>query len=438
MVAMNATAVIIASLTHGYAASDSTAEGDRRAHHQDPGTHAYAASDSVAVADSKGATQDAIKATAPESRLKFYGWLDAGVTFNPAGPSDRQNFGRLFDDRSNEPLMNQFSLTAERALDPAATGFDWGFKTQMMYGSDARFTHSVGLLDHPSEDYYQPDLVEAYLSMHAPILTDGGVDFKFGKVVTLEGAETIDPRTNVFYSHTYIFNFGIPFNYTGAMATIHATKWLDVYGGITRGVNTSLEDNNDSFAFQGGFGLNLMDGKLTALAITHLGPETPHNNHDNRYLNDIVVSWKITDKLTYITDLNYIYDEGAQASGYGGAQYLVYQVNDWLCAGIRGEVWRDADGFYVAQFANNSDPLHALRGDTNWTPDPRSVGGGDTTYGAITIGASIKVPVPGPLAGLVIRPEVRLDAALNSGSHPFNDSTDKSMLTVGVDAILTF
>jgi len=408
---LHATTIIIASLTQICAASDTTAATD---------------------------SKNPIKPAAPAERLKFYGWLEAGMTFNPAGPGDRQNFGRLFDDRSNDFLMNQLSATAERALDPAATGFDWGFKAQVMYGSDARFIHSVGIIDHPSNYTYQADLVEAYLSMHAPILTDGGLDIKLGKLVTLEGAETIDPRTNVFYSHTYIFNFGIPFNYTGAMATLHVTKLLDLYGGITRGVNTSLEDNNDSIAFHGGIGLNLLDGKLTALATTHLGPETPNDNHDFRYLNDLTVTWKITDKFTSITDLNYIYDEAAKATGYGAAQYFTYQINDWLTAGVRAEIWRDAQGFYVAQFASNSDPLHALRGDTNWTPDPRTVGGGDTTYGALTVGANIKVPVSGPLAGLVIRPEVRVDTALNSGSHPFNDSTDKNMFTFGLDAILTF
>lgn len=379
-----------------------------------------------------------IKPATPESRLKFYGWLEAGITANPAGPGDNQNFGRLFDDRSNEPLLNQFSLTAERALDTAATGFDWGFKTQAMVGSDARFTHSEGIFDETSNARYQPDLVEAYLSLHCPVLTEGGIDFKFGKAVTLEGAETIDPRTNFFYSHSYIFNFGIPLTYTGAMATVHATKWLDLIGGYTIGVNTSTQDNNDVGGFQGGFGLNLLDGKLTVLAITNLGPETPHNNNDYRYLNDVTVVWKISDKLTSITDLNYTYDEAASAACYGAAQYLTYQVNDWLSVGARAEIWCDADGFYAVQFANYTDPMHALRGDAGWVPDPRTVGGGDTTYGALTLGANIKVPVPAPIQGLVIRPEVRIDGALNSGTHPFNDSQDRSMFTFGLDAIMTF
>ena len=64
----------------------------------------------------------------PEPRFKLYGWIEAGITGNPASPIDNHNFGHLFTDRANEPLLNQVSIVAERALDPKATGFDWGFK----------------------------------------------------------------------------------------------------------------------------------------------------------------------------------------------------------------------------------------------------------------------------------------------------------------------
>ena len=198
----------------------------------------------------------------PEPRFKISGWIDSGVTFNPASPNDNQNFGRLFDDRANEPLLNQLVINFERALAPQSGEFDWGFKLQFMYGSDARFIHSLGLFsDTAATSIVQPDLVEGYLNLHFPIISEGGLDLKLGKFVTLEGAETIDPRTNFFYSHTYIFNFGIPFNHTGALATFHATKWLDLMAGVTRGVNTSIDDNNDSLAFHGGIGLNFYDGK---------------------------------------------------------------------------------------------------------------------------------------------------------------------------------
>jgi len=372
----------------------------------------------------------------PEPRFKISGWIDAGITLNPDSPQSNQNFGRLFDDRTNEPLLNQVVINFERALAPQPGEFDWGFKLQFMYGSDARFIHSLGLFsDTASTSILQPDLVETYLNLHFPVITDGGLDLKLGKFVTLEGAETIDPRTNFFYSHTYIFNFGIPFNHTGALATFHATKWLDLYSGITRGVNTSLDDNNDNVSFQGGVGLNLLDGKLTVLATTSIGPETPNNNHDQRYLNDITVTAKITDKFTSITDLNYARDEVIDAQAYGIAQYFTYAINSWLTAGIRGEIFRDDKGFYVVSFANTHDPMRALEGEP--TIDPRTVGGGKTTYGAVTAGVNIKPPVPKPAASLVIRPELRFDRALN-GTRPFNDSSDHNQFTASIDVIITF
>jgi hypothetical protein len=370
-----------------------------------------------------------------KSRYAFYGWVEAGFTSNFDAPNDNQNFGRLFDDRSNEFLINQAAVTAERALDPKI-GWDWGFKLQVMLGTDARYIHSLGLLDHAmSTSLYQPDISEAYLSFHLPVLTEGGIDLKLGKFVTLEGAETIDPRTNPFYSHTYIFNFGIPFNHTGALFTVHTTSWLDLMAGVTRGVNIALDDNNDSVAFHGGVGLNLNEGKLVIAASTHIGPETPNNNHDYRYLNAITTTWKITDKLTSITDLNYARDDGADADAFGVAQYFTYAINNWLTAGIRGEIFSDQKGFYVASFADPHDPMRALEGQP--TIDSRTVGGGRTTYGAITAGVNIKPTMPKPISGLTIRPEIRYDSSLND-TRPFNDSRDRDQFTVGVDCILTF
>ena len=103
---------------------------------------------------------------------------------------------------------------------------------------------------------------------------------------------------------------------------------------------------------------------------------------------------------------------------------------------MRGEFWRDEDGFFVAQFASNNDFIHFARGDET-VFDPRTVGGGRTTYGALTVGLTFKPAVPKPLTGLLIRPELRYDRALNS-NRPFNDSSDRDMLSAGVDVVFSF
>lgn len=380
-----------------------------------------------------------------EPRFKIYGWVEGGITVNPDDPKDHQNFGHLFTDRANEPLLNQAVIVLERVLKPEPGQYDWGFRLQGLFGSDARFIHYFGELDNTMHEIVQPDIVEAYVQLHTPWLTEGGIDFKVGQFVTLEGAEVINATGNFFYSHSYIFNFGIPFKHTGVMVTTHATKWLDIYTGVVRGVNAGFDDNNDAVSFHGGIGLNLLDGKLTVLASTSIGPENDkafetdridtEQTGDLRHLSDITAIWKITDKLTSITDINYGRDEGFDAEWYGVAQYLTYAVNDYVTVGVRGEIWRDDDGFAALQSGNNEDFVKLQRGILA-NIDPRTVFGADTTYTAATVGANIKLP--GRLKDRVlIRPEVRYDRA-HGGARPYDDSADRDQFTASIDVIVTF
>jgi hypothetical protein len=55
---------------------------------------------------------------APKLRFKIYGWIEGGITGNPDSPIDNHNFGHLYTDRANGPLLNQLSIVGERPLDP--------------------------------------------------------------------------------------------------------------------------------------------------------------------------------------------------------------------------------------------------------------------------------------------------------------------------------
>jgi hypothetical protein len=373
--------------------------------------------------------------------VKFSGHVEAGYTFNGANPADDLNFGHLFTDRSDDILLNQFILTLEKPLDPKKSSqYQMGFKFQGMYGTDARYTHFLGEFDKVTHDRTQFDVVEAFLNYHLPILTKGGVDVKIGQYVTLEGAEVIYAPANFFYSHSYIFNFGIPFKHTGIMTTTHVSPLLDLYLGVDTGVNTTFGrdgDNNDAIGFHGGMGLNLLNGDLTIAATTHIGPElargTPgvEPNKDLRYLNDITTIWKVNKRLTLTNDLNYIYDEGLKASGWGVAQYFAYQINDQWSLGLRGEVWRDVDGAFVGAFPGTQDFVNAEKGLPNTAIFP-----GPTTYYALTVGANYKPPVDKRFEGLIIRPELRWD--WSSDTKPFNAGTEDRQFTAGIDIIVPF
>jgi hypothetical protein len=385
--------------------------------------------------------------------VKFSGYLDAGITLNPRQGDDSNNFGQLFTDKANKPLLNQLGLTVEKALDPKA-GFDWGFKFQGFYGSDARYTHFLGELDRVTHNTNQLDIVEANVTAHLPYLTEGGIDLKVGQYPTPLGYEVIDPKGNVLYSHSYIFQFGLPFKHTGGLATVHVSDLLDVYGGVDSGTNTSLGDGdpNSSPAFLGGFGLNFLEGKLSVLALTHVGPELPNNNHDNRYFNDILITNKLWDPLTLVTELNWVRDDSPVTSpvtvstqnAFGLAQYAIYALSDTLSVIGRAEVFRDESGTFVSNFIGNQDFIKFESG--NGALDTRDrFAGRPTTFGSLTLGLNWKPPVKGIGEGTVIRPEIRYDQALSS-SKPFDTrvrggtavGTASSQLTFAADIVIPF
>ncbi len=336
-------------------------------------------------------------------------------------------------------------VTLERPLDPKAAGYDAGFRFQAMYGSDERFTHYFAQFDHAVDATEEIGIVEANASVHVPGIGAGGLDVKVGQFASPMSAESIDASQNSLYSHSYIFNFGVPFVHTGLLAAAHVTPLLDLYLGLDTGVNAWLGGGglaNDTVPHgQAGFGLNLLDGNLSVLGLAHIGPENPKSTFGPaadgalRYLNDITVVWKASERLTLTTDLNYIHDDGLKASGGGAAQYAAYAIDDIFTVIGRGEVWRDGSGVFVASYRQPFDYINSERG---LPTSPGGVaGGGSTTYGAFTLGVNIKPPVPKAIAGFVIRPELRFDDALN-GTKPFNGGKSGHQTTIAADFILPF
>lgn len=441
----------------------------------------------VGSAPNAGTTQTAQQQPAPAAPaapppglwidgIHFSAQLDAGFTLNPMRPGNGLNFGQLFTDHANQAQLNQMLLTANKPLDPKNPNFQWGFKLQFMYGSDARFTQYLGEFNRvsPGNNYgtddvtegsrYQMDMVEANLLLHLPYLTSGGIDLKAGQYPTPLGFEVIDPSANPFYSHSYIFQFGLPFEHTGALAVTHVSSLLDVYTGLDTGANTTfgpLGDDNGALGGIGGVNLTFLGGNLTVLALTHVGPEqstralSPEGFNANgewRAYNDMVITYKASDKLTLTTELNWVRDaygfDDRPVNGFGAAQYASYALTDTLTLNGRLEYWRDDSNFFIDSYAGNNDPVRSEQGlplgnivYTGATPLSRGAGG--TTIGALTLGVTYKPNLPPPVTGLLIRPEVRWDHAFTD-NNPFNQNIvspgkdTANNFTFAADAVLTF
>ena len=417
----------------------------------------------TSAAFAEDAAPAAAAPAADPSAIKFGALIETGATINSNSPSTGVNFGHLLTDKSNQVVLNQAALTVNRDLDPKAEGFDWGFKLQGFYGSDARYTHFIGMLDHMTTDRNQFDLVEANGLAHLPVLTAGGIDVKAGAYSTPIGYEVIQSNLNPLYSHSYIFNFGIPLKHTGVVTTTHVNDMLDIWLGVDSGMQTTLGQRGtvNGHAADGlaGFGLNgLMDGKLTVLALSHFGPAAAEARldqpngvkqaaHEGRYIGDAVITYKATDALTFVTELDYIRDDigwgtGHGATAGGGAQYVQYALNDVVSLVARGEIFSDSKGFFVTGFPGNNDFVAFERGTTGQTLSPTATTAQHgAIYNAVTLGATVKLPgLPERLDGTMIRPEIRYDTTTD-GTKAFNyGSTGKArddyQFTFGADLVI--
>ena len=374
------------------------------------------------------------------SSIKLGLQLNAGIVGNVSNTGSQTNFGQLLTDKANRPILNQVLLSAQRDVDPKATGYDFGFKLALLYGSDARIVHTLGVFDRLIHDRNQLDLLEANATARLPWLFGGGIDVKAGLYPTPLGYETIDPKGNPFYTKSYIFNYGLPFKHLGLLTTSHVTPTVDFYLGVDSGTNTSVGlyggDNNNRPGGIFGVGLNLSD-KLTVLALSHVGPEnarrnTPFANRAMRYYNDALITYKYSDKLTFTTEFNYVKDDGFRAEAYGAAQYVSYALTETLTVNARAEVYRDNNNFFVANPVSDRDYINFQRGDfSRFITSPKP-----TTYSEFTLGLAWKPSYP-PLNTLVVRPEIRYDRALN-GTRVYNGGRDSGQVTVSADAVLGF
>jgi len=104
----------------------------------------------------------------------------------------------------------------------------------------------------------------------------------------------------------------------------------------------------------------------------------------------VTVIWKPTDKLTLTTDMNYIRDDGFNATGYGVGP--ICDLCDQRLAKItgRGEIWRTTTFLLSPLSRVNLDFVGIEHGN----PFATAISGGATTYGALTVGLAIKPPGP--------------------------------------------
>jgi hypothetical protein len=300
----------------------------------------------AAAAVAMGTPSYAANAADVVKGAKVSGYVDTTYTYNLNDPASRVNALRVFDTEANSFLLNNSELSFTK--DAPAGGA--GFGLVLNYGTDAQITQAAGSVISPDTLKNDFDIQEAYVSS---AFKSGKGWLRFGKFVTLHGAEVIKSTGDYNISRSFLFGYAIPFTHTGLRVHYEAGPNLSGHFGVNNGWD-NLKDDGKGKTAELQVGLSLPD--MLALSVTGMyGPEDNDGTgagtaQDSRGLVDVVATLTPANNMTVVLN----YDRASQAKANGGAApalwqgyaaYLNMGLGEKHSATVRGEVFDDHDGY---------------------------------------------------------------------------------------------
>ena len=386
------------------------------------------------------------------SRLKIGGHIETGIYANGKGNKTKfdadgkiptsGNSDRLGKLQSTGWQVQQAWLYAERALSEDRCGFDWGFRIDGLFGTDAYAMQSWGDGSFDGSWKNRGEYGFAIPQMYIE-LAYNRLSVKLGKFMTPIGYEAVPATEMLFYSHSYMYDRE-PGTHTGALFTFAYDENLSIFAGVTTGQDTGWGNNYKDTGFLAGF-----EAQLTTKLRMGYGFmwNKVHGSDDRPYtpamwdspivsagrptaflrdgqtgdesLHSLVFTWNLTDRMTIGLQGNYgkttktngrTNDKQTMYEQFGTAVYLDYQLACNLSADFRGEWFRQN-----ATMVGN-----------------QSVWGHQNCY---EITAALNYS---PFDWLTIRPEIRYDAVYGENRNVFDGGTKNTQLSGGVGAIIKF
>lgn len=351
-----------------------------------------------------------------EERLRVFGWVNGGFTWSETDAgllrvAPRPN--RFAD----EWLLNQLALVVERGLDPRE--WSWGFRTEFYCGADAALLRPLNGFGPDDNPRFGTDLRQLFVAAHLPVLTEGGIDLKGGRIYVPIGYESTMAPYRPMYSAAYLWLYSQTGAATGGTATWHITPRLDVIAGVTLGYNTFFEQRGDSPSFIGRSVYWLTpekDSKAVFTLYSGAAPIAAAKGHYPRWQTVTEYQW-VRDwsrRLTTACEFNLGWDDhdrpqdGGGGAWYGGYLLAITHLHPRLDLNLRGEGFVDADG---------------------------SRTGNAATYGEFTLGFNFM-----PRTWLNFRPEIRWDVADHEvfGASQLARAGHDEQLTLAVDCLVKF
>ncbi len=301
---------------------------------------------------------------------KLYGYVDVSYTHNFNNPSSQFNNGRIFDVDANSfrPHLAQMVFENEAKSD-GGNSDRIGFRIKLNFGEDAQLTGGSILGDTPSpgaggtaqsgtsnehrdfdsgDDF---DFQEAYAQYIAPI--GNGLDLRIGRMNTLIGYEVIESPLNPNFSRSFLFGLGEPFTTTGLRASYEFTEQVNFSIGVINAWDGSTSDANRSKSVEALLGLTPLDW-LSVSLFGFWGPEgaVGTKNRDLVQAGGIITA-QILKQTSLVLEGYYAEQEDGVVVGgsrkdaqwHGIAGYVIHDFDKQWGVRLRGEWFKDADGF---------------------------------------------------------------------------------------------
>lgn len=319
------------------------------------------------------------------------GWTQFGIHDSLAPQSvARGDLGSFNDVPQNLNLHQQWFYLGKEA--DGSRGLDFGFRADMLYGTDAQKTQSFGNPAGNFDEGFDNGVYGWAIPQLYAEAAMGDMNIKVGKFFTLVGYEVVPATGNFFYSHALTMFNSEPFTHTGVLSTYTGFENITLFNGWTAGWDSGFSSVNSGSNYLGGFSAGLGSNVTMTYINTYGNFGAISQGQGDDYSHSLVFDVNLRNNLNYVFQTDYKRVAGGMDTDedIGINQYLFYTYNDMVKLGTRVEWWRN-DGV-----SNN----------------------------AITTGVNIQL-----LDNLVMRPEVRQD---------WNPSTDFDESMTAVDMILTY
>ena len=395
--------------------------------------------------------EPACKKTSLFDQVSLYGWIQAGISFNDHGSTNRYT-----DANPNTPCWRQLDansgnsnlfmskspsnftvyqawLGAKKDLD-TRRGFDWGFQLDTLYGTDANATQSFGdqRFDY---DWGTGDYHFSFVQLFA----EAGyrnLKFRVGKFGPAMVHEALPAPATFFHSFSYSC-YNTVLTASGVTAEYKVNDRLAITGGWTTGMHNSFSNRFSDNGFVGkvvfapasnvNLAYNVYYGESNGLnKVANAAQYGRNYNTATHVIHTLICTVNLGKRWLYMIEGGWAKNDYEQLAApdtvtrsYGINQHLIYTINKRWAVGVRAE-WSYAKGTIFdlphltgvnGQPGGKGGDLYSLTVGTNWTPN----------------------------AWLVVRPEIRYDWTDYANGHkPFAYNTKSNQLTAGGSVVVKF